>query len=110
MLRYFNRIQQLSDDRLPELMFNHELSMNRDGWLKDVGIVTRLLGLSLLAPGINYDLQEVRKSVYNFAQERWWKDTLSKPKLRTYVQMRDKNMEKSLVKVCVERYQRSILF
>ena len=54
-------------------------------------------------------MNEVRRVVLAFARDRWWKEIRSKPKLRTYVQVRMRDMEKALIKAKLERYQRSVL-
>ena len=109
MLRYFNRIQNLSEERLPRAMFEFECKHRGDGWLKDIVHITQVLKLDPPVDGMIYDLTDVRNRIVKHVRQEWWSEVSLKPKLRTYAQIRAPDMEKPVVRANIERQQRAIL-
>ena len=109
MVRYHNRISELKEDRLPRVAYEYEMTAGVKGWIEELRVITRLLHLP--APSLNskYDMDNVQAAVLKLAQDRWWNEAQSKPKLATYVSFKDRDSPDTLVKSNLKRGIRSLL-
>ena len=63
ILRYFNRIYQLEDHRLPKIVLKYDMDNGMKGWGKDVNDIAEKLHLPTLDTGVLYDLDTAKKSL-----------------------------------------------
>ena len=99
MIRYYNRVQKLKEYRLPKLVLNWDFMERRKGWVSDLCKVTTKLGME--EPDIDvqgYDLETSWALIQEGSRVEWEEDAHTKPKLRTYVEMRCFDEQPCLVK------------
>jgi len=110
MFRFWNRIVQMDQNRLPKIVFEWDKSLNTDTWSSDIQYLMASCGQS-----DNYNNNEpVNLNVIwsclheNFCQT-WMNDVNSKPKLRTYRLFKKYYEVEPYVMSFVNRSQRSCL-
>ena len=85
MLRYHNRIANLNDDRLPRIVYNHDVNVGRKSWVHEVENIARILHLPPPSLEHLYDLETVEAAIIKYSQNGWWNAAEGKAKLRTYI-------------------------
>ena len=107
VLRLWNRIIDMADDRLPKIVFNHDFSNSHTVWNKEI--------LTHARSEIRYHNQEhidiitTANILHEKEVEKWENDLMLKPKLRTYSRFKyDYHVEK-YVKALLRKGLRSIM-
>ncbi len=109
MARLYNRIQNMNEDRLPKVVLNWDFLTNLKGWLSDMSSVTAKLNLEPPSMDVtSYDLEGIAKAALDISRLEWKEETKTKPKLRTYVKIKDFGDPTCLVKTSLSRCQRSL--
>ncbi len=109
MLQYVNRVKEMSDDRLPKIIFNYDVYMKKKSWVHDVAEVARQLHLPSPLENCLYDMDTVEVAVKHYSMNEHWKEVASKSKLRYYREFKDRENIDTLVKANLPRRYRSIL-
>ena len=110
MIRFFNRVQNMKDDRLPKVVLNWDFVSRTKGWLSDLSSVLTKLGLDppeFDTPAYNLDM--IQALVQGVSRLEWEEEALTKPKLRTYIKVRCLDEQPCLVKANVTCRQRSLV-
>ena len=92
ILRYKNHLAKMDEDRLPVKLFKWEKALNHKGWVKDLDFILAYCNISECADLYNLcdlDIAEARLKRLN--RDKWWVECHSKPKLRTYILIHDRD-------------------
>ena len=108
-MRYHNRIAKLNDDRLPRIIYTHELNTGKKGWVREVLIISCVLHLPPPSLDRLYDLSVVEAVILKKSLDEWWQATVGKSKLHTYIQFKNTEKPTTLVKSNLKRHTRSFL-
>ena len=100
VLRYYNRICELEEDRLPRLILEWDIENKGKGWITDV----RQIDFTVL-----YDLENIKKSLLSLSRTDWWKEASTKSKLKFYCDYKDRSDPTLLACTNISRMQRSLL-
>ena len=110
MLRFFNRINKMNDNRLPKLIYKWDLGLGLDSWASEIKNIAATLGLPItLNDKEEYDLSISYNRLLAANRQKWALESGRKPKLRTYIQVHNFDHVQTLVKSDLSRYQRSLL-
>ena len=93
IMRYYNRVQNLEPDRLPKIVLVWDKSTGGKQWLGDVKKIAHILHLPDPENGVVYDLDAVQSAAAKYCKDRWWREAATKPKLRSYIQIRNPHDE-----------------
>ncbi len=90
MARFYNRVIEMEEWRLPKVVLNWDHIAGMKGWLADMTKVASELNLPLPMSGnFAYDLEGIQGAIKLKSRQMWKEEALSKPKLCTYVETRD---------------------
>ena len=110
MVRFWNRLIKMPDDRLTKQVFLSEYDSIYQNWTKSIKTILRNTDLihyfndKLI---VNLDLAKQRLVEIN--ENEWRIDVARKPKLRTYVQFKFDYMTEEYLSKIHSRYERSLL-
>ena len=82
IMRYFNRIHNLGEDRLAKIVLDWKCSNGGRQWLGDVAKIAQNLHLPPPSPGMAYDLEAVQCAALSHSRHKWWVEAKAKSKLR----------------------------
>ena len=110
LLRYWNRVIGLNDNRLPKQAFICEYNSGYGKWCRSVQSILRECNQGHLydikSP---VDIQNCTAILMKKYAEDWQRNVNAKPKLRTYCKIKKNLGTEHYVKLNLERNQRSIL-
>ncbi len=110
MLRYWNRLQSTNDDRLLKKVYKWDKSMCKRNWSSEMKQIFNSLNLeNCFIYGNNVNVDDCRKELHNQYCERWQRDVMNIPKLRTFVEFKNTFQTEKYVTSILNRSQRSIL-
>ena len=112
MLRLWNRIIKLPNDRLTKSIFtvDYERSSLNKNWCSDIKTVFEQLDrVEILCSKAICNISECKSKMTDIAALEWTQIIQDKPKLRTYVQFKISMIVSDYVKNSTNRYKRSIL-
>ena len=110
MLRLFNRINTMEDDRLPNIIMKWDISLKLNTWYSEIQHIAAYLGLNdTPANGEHYDLTDAYNGLLQKNRNTWQLEAQRKPKLRTFMKIHDFSQTQALVQSKLSRYQRSLL-
>ena len=110
MARLYNRIQKMDEHRLPKVMLNWDFMCNGKGWLSDLKCVAQKMNQE--PPSMDhmmYDLEAMAKKALDISRLEWKEEAFTKPKLCTYVKIKDFDNPTCLAKSAMSRCQRSLV-
>ena len=110
MVRLRNRFVNMEDHRLPRMIHEWDVSLNRDAWAKQVNHIlqyTNMLEGTTHLSHIDLDVLTARLKRLN--REKWMNQANAMPKLRTFVELFDECDYKGLVYTGLTRRQRSMV-
>jgi len=111
VLRYWNRMLCMADDRLTKKIFSVEHEQNKRGsWCSFVCNTFTKLGMQhLFLDKQMCDLTLCKTKLYECYVKEWNTNIKKKPKLRTYVEIKQDFVTEKYVKINLDRNQRSLL-
>jgi hypothetical protein len=111
VLRYWNRLINMNDNRLTKKVFLHEYEHCKKGsWCYFVKNTLEKLDLFYLYnEKSSCDLSICKEKLIDNYKKQWVKDVEKKPKLLSYVQFKKSYETELFVKLNLERNQRSML-
>ena len=110
LVRLKNRISSMDETRLPVRVYKWQESLKIDGWVKQVKSVLHYVNMEECCPlEMHCDLDVLEARLHRLNRERWWVESTSMPKLRTFVQIHDETESKVLVLKNLKRNQRSLI-
>ena len=110
ILRFWNRLIGMPNDRVTKKIFNWDFENDRNGWCGDVKTILSLLDMSDVYQNQQpCDLNLALSKLESMCQLQW-KQTLDlKPKLRTYQTFKEDYATEEYLNIFLTRYQRSLL-
>ena len=109
MLRYWNRLTTLPDDRITRTVFVYDIEKGGK-WSQSIKRILREIDqVQLFENKVQIDLKEAKELLMENFKLSWEKLVTKKPKLRTYKQFKTKCETDKYVTLNLERNQRSVL-
>ena len=109
MLNYWNRIVKMDDTRLTKRVFNNDFKI-KGKWCKSVKSIFKSIDmLDLYNNKIKCDIKQCKEKLLSNFKNRWSKDVLKKPKLRTYCTFKSDYSIESYITMNLTQQERSIL-
>ena len=110
MLRYFNRINTMSSNRLPRIVYEWDMSLGLNTWASEIQKVAANIGYSQpLNFGETFSIKDSYNTLLEQNRISWQSESLKKPKLRTYVKIHNFDSKQVIVRSNLTRYQRSLV-
>ena len=107
--RFWNRLLNMEDSRLTKQIFNWDYT-NQRGWCQDIKHLLIQLDLEcVFSEKLCIDIDKVKIKLNDLMQEQWSNEMHNKPKLRTYVQIKDIFEPEPYVLSNISRQRRSLL-
>ena len=109
LLRYWNRLVKLDNDRMTKKILNAEYSEGGQ-WCKDVKQILEVIEcLELYTNKLTVDLELCKRKLMEKFTVNWGRECQTKPKLRTYITIKEEYGCENYVKMDLTRQQRSLL-
>ena len=110
MLRLWNRLILMDDDRLTKCAFNADYEINQNNWCQDVKHVMSCLGLSNHYENKTViNLSNANDRMHAYYSNIWSRDIRQIPKLRTYIIFKQSFKTENYVQLNLCKNERSIL-
>ena len=110
MLRWWNHLVNLENDRLLKKCFNYDYLKCKNNWCSEIkSIFTKLDMLSNYENKKSCNLNQCKLILSNTYSSQWYAKVNNVPKLRTYVTFKEKFELEEYIKVGLSRKQRSVL-
>jgi hypothetical protein len=110
MLRLWNRIINMDEDRIPKALFISEHSKDIGGWCSDVESILDQIGLKhVYDECIVCDLRECERRLRELLQNEFLQDIQAKPKLRSYIKFKQNFATEPYISMGLSRERRSLL-
>ena len=110
MLRFWNRLINMDDDRIPKILFKSEYGKENDGWCNDVESIFDQIGLKHIYDDcVTCDIHECKRRLMELLQREFLEDIKNKPKLRSYVKFKSEYATASYLCMGMSREKRSLL-
>ena len=110
MIRYWNRLINMNDDRLTKVVFNWDYRLQNNNWSTDIKAILNMTNLSetfdTQSPA-NLETVKERLSLSLFYE--WQHEVLMKPKLELYAQHKENIDVEYYVKCHMKKAERSLL-
>ena len=110
MIRYYNRLVKMDNDRLPKIIYDWDKSLNIEAWSCEIKYIIGKLGFDMSNYGIEQvNLEHASDTLLLLNQCVWKREAELKPKLRTFNKINDFSNIQTIVQSPVTRVQRSLL-
>ena len=111
VLRYWNRLTTMSDDRLTKQVFLWDHAIGKDNWCESVKSILADFSFEneVYLNKQNVNINEVSNRAREFEQSCWEIRCVGKPKLRTYTTFKDSLETENYVKYNLTRKERSFI-
>lgn len=110
MLRMWNRLCTMPDDRLTKLIFLWDYNICRNNWSSEVSQIFDSLHMpDVFVERTECDLSNVTQRYHTLADNEWSTDLLDKPKLRNYRLFKERIECEPYVSMNLDRIDRSFL-
>ena len=106
MIRYWNRLILLDNNRLTKRVFNADYRLCNNNWCNDVKAILLKLGLN---DKETMNLRNARNRIKNYYSDVWKADSARVAKLRTYVTFKDNFKVEHYVQLNLNKHERAIL-
>ena len=110
ILRYWNRLQLMDDNRLTKRVFNHDCGLCHNNWSAGVKQIMTDLGFhDEFTTRQTIHMHDSFNAIKNLYQEKWSRDVNAMSKLRTYVTYKNTVSCEDYVTLNMKRQERSML-
>ena len=110
MLRMWNRLCKMPNDRLTKQIFLWDYRLCRNNWSSEVSQIFQSLNLQQeFLDQTECDLNDASQCYHSISQREWSADLLNKPKLRNYRLFKDSIDCELYVRMNLDRSERSYL-
>ena len=111
IIRLWNRLVIMDDDRLTKKVFLWDKSICNNNWTNDIVTIINRLDLSHTSFERNtiLDLEIVKSRLSVLNRKMWENELTSKPKLRTYRKFKFNYNLETYLNICMQKYNRSLL-
>ena len=108
MVRLWNRLVQLPEDRLTRKIFNWDRA-HRYPWARELSNIFSSVDLNMIfMNNLQCNVHLIKNNLSALLQMQWKANTLTKPKLRNYIQIKDEFITENYVTSNLKRRQRSL--
>ncbi len=99
MLRYLNRIKDMTPDRWPRKIFNWDISLRAEGWSDQVKAILSYINIECdMKDEEHVDLDVCHSRLKRLNRQRWLLEATTKLKLRTFLEINDESNPRALIK------------
>ena len=110
LVRIKNRLCDMDEGRLPVRVLKWEKSLKIDGWVRQVESILHYANMEECIPlHVHCDLDVLEARLHRLSREKWWVESSSMPKLRTFIEVHDITESKALVLKNLTRNHRSLI-
>ena len=110
MIRLWNRLCRMSNDRLTKQVFLYDYSLCKSNWSSEVkSILYKINQLQCFTSCMVVNLENFKYTFSNIVTQNWLTDLTKKPKLRTYQSMKAHLNAEYYVKCFIPKHKRSLL-
>ena len=110
LLRYWNKLIAMSNSRLTKKIFNWEYEQNNKSWCCELKVIFNMIDMGQIYESQQpCDLSVTLKKLESLCESEWQMGLQNKPKLRTYRKIKESYRTEEYLKMCLPRYQRSLL-
>ncbi len=110
MIRYWNRMLNMDDDRLTKKIFNHDLKLNSFNWCSEICKLLEKCNMkSAFTNREVCDIRLIRDRLECIAKTEWVENQIKYPKLRTYTKFKTTFGTEMYLDISLNRKERSIL-
>ena len=108
MVRLWNRLTQLPEERLTKKIFSWSRMQNHP-WIRELSLIFSLSNLNMyFVNNLQCNINLIKTKLSAKYQEQWKVDIWKKPKLRIYVQIKEECFTEPFVAYNLEKGQRSL--
>ena len=110
ILRYWNRLMSMGDNRLTKRIFKWDYNLRKHNWTAYVKNILSSVGLAHHFDNFTHvNLDQLKSLILEQANEKWKIGVLAKPKLRTYMHLKHNIKSEEYLLTHISRSQRSLL-
>lgn len=110
ILRYWNRLLDMSNDRLTKHVFNSDYLLCNNNWSADVKCICRMLDIdNVFDNRTSLCSDDLVGKLHVLDEQEWLNSVHRKPKLRTYLLFKNELKVESYVKYYMHKRRRSLL-
>ena len=110
IIRLWNRIVSMSDERLPKLLFNYMYEKDKSKWLKYIkNLLFKTGHEQAFHTRVRVNIHDIKTNLHDQYKTEWESNIYDKPKLRTYVKFKYEYGVEPYVSDLLSKGQRSIL-
>ena len=110
VLRLWNRLIDMTEDRLPKIVFNHNYNNSHKTWNNEtLRIFTYARSENIYHNKEHVNTKSIANVLYIKETEKWENDLMLKPKLRTYIRFKCNYDTEKYVKSFLSKSLRSIM-
>jgi hypothetical protein len=110
MLRYWNKLMNMDDQRLPKKVFTADYNICQSNWSNDIKQIMISLGLSTyFTEKRPVDLKLANEKILSLFNEQWYTSVQNSPKLRTYKLFKTNFKTEQYIVLNLEKNERSML-
>ncbi len=110
IIRLWNRLINMSNDRLPKMLFDHMYECDKSTWLKYVKTLLHKTGHEQVYQNkVTVESNTIKRILHDQQMATWESDINNKTKLRTYIKFKHEYGVESYIEKFLSKRQRSIL-
>lgn len=110
MIKYWNRLIKMDNSRLTKKVFLWDKSLCKQNWSSEIKLLCQKVGLDDdFRRSLLIDIDLFIREMNNLLNVEWKNNLATKPKLRTYITIKENFITEDYVKFCLSRKKRSIL-
>ncbi len=110
MIRFWNRIIKMDTTRLTRKVFETDYRIYKNNWCSEIKqLFEKVNSIDIYHNKHTCDIHEMQISLHKVFTDQWLNDIQLKPKLRTYILLKNKYSTEEYVTFCRPRQDRSLL-
>ena len=110
MLTFWNRLINMSENRIPKIIFNFEYNSRFQNWTQEIkGIFRAMDQLNIYDCKCQCDLGSASQNLFLLNLEKWKTSMITKPKLRNYVMYKTEFKTENYVHSILSKSDRSLI-
>jgi len=107
-VRLWNRLLAMDEGRLTRKIFEWDYDLSKANWSSGMKSLFKELGSEVFDQKVGYDMSNIIEPLKKLMLDRWKKEVVKKPKLRTYIKFKHDIETESYVKQNMSRQARSL--
>ena len=111
MMRFWNRLVNMDDDRLIKKVFMWDWVLNKANWSSDMLTVLKTVSSeNVFRQRVQCDIKDIESRLVNNMMLNWEREIQQKPKLRKYIIIKSVFGTEDYLKLpCISRSEKSLL-